>query len=136
MSLSFVALSVFFIAWSAILANSQPATSGELILTSDSYFLGDLSQSILSNLSIYLIIATAVHNRSEGLPYQSWLWFCLAGSFMSSVLGLGLYSAVPLASIVFLWVAEFAQVVIPLLLIIVTEASKTNDEDDIESHRD
>ena len=55
---------------------------------------------------------------------------------MSSVLGLGLYSAVPLASIVFLWVAAFAQVVIPLLLIIVTEASKTKDEDDIESHRD
>lgn len=133
-SLSFVITSASVTTWSAILANVHPIMSGKPSLTSDPYFLGDLSQSLLSYLSIYLVIATAVHNRSEGLPYQPWLWFYLAASFVSSILGLCLYTAVPPASIFFLWVAACAQVVIPLLLIIVTEASKT--KDDVESHRD
>lgn len=133
-SLSFVITSITLTTWSAILAHLHPITSGNLSLTSDPYFLGDLSQSLLSYLSIYLVIATAVHNRSEGLPYQPWVWVYLAVSFMSNILGLCLYTSVPPASIAFLWFAAFAQVVIPLLLIIVTEASKT--EDDVESHRD
>jgi hypothetical protein len=47
-----------------------------------------------------------------------------------------LYSAVPLASIVFLWVAAFAQVAIPLLLIINTGSSEARSKDDVERHGD
>lgn len=101
-SLCFVVISVFFMAWSAILANSQSTTSFEHSLVSDPNFLGNLSQSILSNLSIYLIIASTVHNRSVGLRDQSWFWLCLYISSLSSLLGLSLYSVIPLASILFL----------------------------------
>ncbi|RDW57684.1 hypothetical protein BP5796_12485 [Coleophoma crateriformis] len=117
-SLCFVVVSVFLMAWSVILAKSQSATPYTTSPPSDPNFLGNLSQSILSNLSIYLMIATTVHNQPEGLRYQSWIWICLFGSSLSSVLGLGLYSAIPVASIVFLWVAAFAQVVVPVLLMV------------------
>jgi uncharacterized oligopeptide transporter (OPT) family protein len=121
---------------SAVLANSQTSTSGENSLGSDSSFLGNLSQSILSYLSVYLVIAGTAHNRSAGLRYQSWLWFLLALSFTSSTLGLGLYSAVPLVSVILLWVAAFTQVVIPVLLISTAGKSEARDEDDVELHRD
>lgn len=135
LSLCFVVMSVVFMAWSVILASSQSTLSGGRSAVSDPIFFGSLSQSILSNLSIYLIIATTVHNRSVGLRYQSWFWLCLCISSLSSVLGLSLYSAVPLASIVFLWAAAFAQVVIPVLLII-TGTSKAGNGDDVEGHGD
>jgi hypothetical protein len=136
LSLCFIGMSVFFMACSVVLANSQSTISGEHNPVSDPNFLGNLSQSILSNLSIYLIIAIAVHNRSVGLRYQSWFWLCLCVSSLSSVVGLSLYSAIPVASIIFLWVAAFAQVVIPVLLIIKTGESETGNEDDVERHGD
>lgn len=71
-----------------------------------------------------------------GLRYQSWLWFLLAISFISSVLGLCLYSAVPPASVMFLWVAAFAQVVIPVLLITMAGKLGAVNEDDVERHRE
>lgn len=126
-TLCFVVTSVFFMAWSAILAKSQSTTSN---------FLGNLSQSILSNLSIYLIIATTVHKRSEGLHYESWFWLCLCVSSVSSVLGLVLYSAIPAASIIFFWAASFAQVVIPVLLVNKTGSSESRNGDDVERHGD
>ena len=135
-SLCFVVISVFFMAWSVILTNSQSATSPGHSMISDPNFLGNISQSILSNLSIYLIIASTVHNGSVGLRYQSWFWLCLCVSSLSSLLGLSLYSAVPQASVVFLWTAAFAQVVIPTLLIIKTETSETKNGDDVECHGD
>jgi len=136
MSLCVVVMSVFFMAWSVILTNSQSTTSLERSLVSDPNFLRNLSQSILSNLSVYLIIASTVKKRSVGLRYQSWFWLCLCVSSLSSLLGLSLYSAIPLASTVFLWVAAFAQVVIPVLLIIQTETSEIENGDDVERHGD
>jgi hypothetical protein len=124
-TLCFVVTSVFFMAWSVILAKSRSTTSN---------FLGNLSQFILSNLSIYLMIATTVHKRLEGLHYRSWFWVCLCVSSLSSVLGLSLYSAIPMASIVFLWAAAFAQVVIPVLLVIKTETPESGNGDDVERH--
>ncbi|CZR54705.1 uncharacterized protein PAC_04589 [Phialocephala subalpina] len=131
-----VAMSAYFMAWSAKLANSQPTTPGDHSPFADSSFLGNLSQAILSNLSIYLIIVATAHEKSGGLHYQSWLWLLLALSFISSVLGLSLYSAVPSVSIIFLWIAAFSQVVIPVLLITMAGKSETEKEDDVESHRD
>ncbi|KAE8443091.1 hypothetical protein EG329_002335 [Mollisiaceae sp. DMI_Dod_QoI] len=63
-SLCLIVTSVFFVAWSTILTKSQPAVSFEHSLVSDPNFLGNLSQSILSNLSIYLVIASTVRSRS------------------------------------------------------------------------
>lgn len=104
-SICFIVGSGSFMAISVALAKSQPtALCGAL----DPIFLGNLSQSILSNLSIYLIIATTIHSQSIGLRYQFWFWVCLIGSIFSSMLGLSLYCARPLASIVFLWAAAFA----------------------------
>jgi hypothetical protein len=133
-SLCFVAISVFFMAWSVIRANSPSTTASEHSLFSDPKFLGNLSQSVLSNLSIYLIIAATVHNRSVGLHYQSWFWLCLCGSSLSSVLGLSLYSASPLFSMIFSWAAAFAQVIVPLLLIMKIGESGAGKRDDVERH--
>jgi len=135
-SLCFVVISSFFMAWSVNLANQQSKTSYEHSPVSDPNFLGNLSQSILSNLSIYLIIATTVHDPPEGLRYRSRFWLWLFVSSLSSVLGLSLYSLMPLASIVFLWVAAFAQVAIPVLLVIKTGSSEAGSKDDIERHGD
>lgn len=136
MSIGFVVMSVYFMARSAMFTNSQSSTSSEHSLGSDSSFLGNVSQSILSYLSVYLVIAGTAHNAPGGLRYQSWLWFLLALSFISTALGLSLYSAVPLASVIFLWVAAFVQVVIPVLLLSVAGKSEIRDEDDVELHRD
>ena len=122
--------------WSVFLVKQQPKTSYEHSPISDPNFIGNLSQFILSNLSIYLIIATTVHNPSGGLRYQSWFWLCLFLSSLSSVLGLSLYSAMPLASIVLLWAAAFAQVVIPVLLAIKTRSPEAGSKDDVERHAD
>jgi len=42
----------------------------------------------------------------------------------------------PLASIVLLWAAAFAQVVIPVLLAIKTGSSEAGSKDDVERHAD
>ena len=55
---------------------------------------------------------------------------------MSSVLGLSLYYVTPLASVIFLWVAAFAQVVIPVLFVTVTRNSEARDKDNVEHQRD
>ncbi len=91
---------------------------------------------MLSNLSIYLIIAATVHNPSEGLRYRSWFWLCLFASSLSSVLGLSLNSAMPLASRVLLWAAAFTQVVIPVLRVIGTGSSEAGSKEDVERHGD
>ncbi|PMD41736.1 hypothetical protein L207DRAFT_633063 [Hyaloscypha variabilis F] len=135
-SISFVIMSSFFMAWSFFLAKQQPKTSYEQSLISDPIFLGNLSQSILSNLSIYLIIATTIHNPPEGVRYRSWFWVWLFVSSLSSVLGLCLYSSMPLASIVFLWTAAFAQVAIPVLLVLKTGSSEAGSKDDVERYGD
>lgn len=135
-SICCIVMSSVFMAWSVSLTKQQSKTSYEHSPVSDPNFLGNLSQPILSNLSIYLIIATTVHNPLEGLHYQSWFWLWLFISSLSSVLGLSLYSAMPLASIIFLWAAAFAQVVIPVLLIIKTGTSETENGDDVERHGD
>lgn len=131
-----VVMSVYFMAWSAKLTHSQPTSPGDHSPFADPSFLGNLSQAILSNLSIYLITVATAHDKSRRLHYQSWLWLLLALSFISSVIGLSLYSAIPSAVIIFLWVAACAQVVIPLLLIAMTGKSETKKEDDVESHSD
>lgn len=136
LSLCFVVISSFFMAWSVILSKQQSAPSYEHSPISDPNFLGNLSQSILSNLSIYLIIVMRFQNPSEGLRYQSWYWFWLLTSLLSSVLGLSLYSAVPLASIVFLWIAAFAQVALPILFIVNTGPPEAERKEDIECHMD
>jgi len=135
-SIFFVVMSSCFMVWSVFLAKQQPKTSYEHNPVSDSNFVGNLSQFILSNLSIYLIIVTTVHNPSEGLRYKSWFWLCLFVSSLLSVLGLSLYSAMPLASIVLLWAAAFAQVVIPVLLAIKTGSLEAGSKDDVERHAD
>lgn len=131
-SFCLVVISVFFMAVSVILAKSQSTTSPKQSLVSDPSFFGDLSQFILSNLSIYLIIAKAVHDQSVGLYHQSWLWFCLCISSLSSILGLSLYSSIPIASIMFLWASAFAQVVIPVLFIINTGKLEFRNSVDVE----
>jgi hypothetical protein len=136
LSLCFVITSVFFMAWSAIPSNLRPTTSGDQSAISDPNFLGNLSQSLLSNLSVYLMITATVHSQSVGLRYQSWFWVCLGISSLSSVLGLSLYASSPLASVIFLWVAAFAQVVIPILLMIKAGVRKSPDRDDVERHGD
>lgn len=135
-SFCFVVMSVFFMASSFNHTNSRSTTSCEHSLFSDPNFLGNLSQSILSNLSIYLIVATTIHNGSVDLRYKSWFWLCLFISLLSSVSGLSLYCALPRASIAFLWTAAFAQVVIPVLLTIKTGESEAGNEDDVELHGD
>ncbi|KAL2068515.1 hypothetical protein VTL71DRAFT_14852 [Oculimacula yallundae] len=129
-----VAMSAYFMAWSAKLANPQPASPDDHGPFADSSFLGNLSRAILSNLSIYLITVATAHGKSGCLHYQSWLWVLLALSFVSSILGLSLYSAIPSAVTIFLWVAAFVQVVVILLLM--TMAGIPEKENDVESHRD
>lgn len=133
-TLLLVVVSTFFMAWSAILANSQ---SNSLLLhgiTSDPNFFGNISQTILSNLSIYLVITSAIHKRSGGLRYQFWFWFFFGASFVSSLLGLGLYFLVPVASVICLWAAAFAQVIVPVLIMIKTGPQESDNGEDLE-HR-
>ena len=125
--LCFVVTSVFFMAWAVFLATSQPTVSN---------FHGNISQCVLSNLSLYLVIAATVEKQFKGLHYQSWFWICLCVSSLSSVLGLILSSSTPVASVFLLWTAAFAQVVIPVLLVMKSGASESVNGDDVERHAD
>jgi hypothetical protein len=129
-----VVISVFFLAWSAMLTNSQSGKSCENTPSPDPNLIGNISQSILSILSSYLVVATTVHSGSVGLRYKFWFWLWLCASLLFSVLGLSLYTTHPLASAVLLWAAAFAQIVVPLLLVIKSGAIERSKGDDVESH--
>jgi hypothetical protein len=131
-----VIVSVYFLSWSAILANSQSGKSNEHSSTPDPNLIGNISQSILSILSSYLVIAITSHPGSLGLHYKSWFWLWLCASVLFSVLGLSLYNTSPLASTILLWAAAFAQIVVPLLLVIKTGAADRRNRDDVERHGD
>ncbi|PQE17123.1 hypothetical protein CJF30_00003849 [Rutstroemia sp. NJR-2017a BBW] len=131
-----VVISVFFLSWSAILANSQSGKSNEHSSTPDPNLIGNISQSILSILSSYLVVAITTHPGSLGLHYKSWFWLWLCASVLFSVLGLSLYTTSPLASTILLWAAAFAQIVVPLLLVIMTGAADRRNRDDVERHGD
>lgn len=133
-SICFIVVSASLMVRSVTLATSQNTTSCHR--SSDPSFLGNLSQSILSYLSIYLIITSIIHNKSVDTRYHFWFWVCLIGSFLSSVLGLSLYCATPQAAIVLLWAPSFIQGVIPVLLIVQSRALQPRDRDDVESHRE
>jgi hypothetical protein len=136
LSICFVTVSSCLMGWSFALAKEQPKSLYEQSPISDPNFFGNLSQSVLSYLSIYLLVATTVQHQSEGLKYQSWFWLWLFVSSLSSVLGLSLYSSCPLASIVLLWTAAFAQVVISVLSVIKAGSSETGSKEDVERHID
>ncbi|PQE22395.1 hypothetical protein CJF32_00009348 [Rutstroemia sp. NJR-2017a WRK4] len=131
-----VVVSVFFLSWSAMLANSQSGKSSERSSTPDPNLIGNISQSILSLLSSYLVAAITTHPGSLGLHYKSWFWLGLCASVLCSVLGLSFYTTSPLASTILLWAAAFAQIVVPLLLIIKTGAADRRNRDDVERHGD
>jgi hypothetical protein len=117
-----------------MLTNSQSGKSCEHSPSSDPNFIGNISQSILSILSSYLVVATTVHSGSVGLRYKFWFWLWLCASVLFSVLGLSLYTTNPLASTVLLWAAAFAQIVVPLLFVIKSGAIERSKGDDVESH--
>jgi hypothetical protein len=68
----FVAASAVFMAISVKLASSPPTTACQASLTSDSNFFANVSQTILSILSVYLIILLILRSRSLGLRYRFW----------------------------------------------------------------
>lgn len=136
-----VVTSAGFLVKSVLLANAQSASSSsssseQSSSAPDPNFFGNVSQSILSILSIYLLIATTIQTQSVCLYYRSWFWLWLCASVLFSVLGLSLYYPIPMASTILLWAAAFAQVVIPLLLVIKTGAVEAKNWDDVERHRD
>lgn len=134
-SISFVVVSVFFMEWSVV--KQQSATTSMLPgHLSASNFLSNLSQSLTSNLSIYLIVILTVRTYPIGLRYQSWFWLCLFVSSSSSVLGLGFFYAAPRASTIFFWSAAFTQVVVSVLLMTRTEALDVRRRNDVERHTD
>jgi hypothetical protein len=131
----FVAASAVSMATSVKLASSPPSTGCQVSLASDSNFFANVSQTILSILSVYLIILPIVRSRSLGLRYRFWFWVCLFISSLSSILSLGLYSPFPMASGVLGWTGTFAQVAITLLLTqSIDRASKAGSIDGIELH--
>lgn len=117
-------------------ASSSSSSSEQSSSAPDPNFFGNVSQSILSILSIYLLTATTIQTQSVGLYYRSWFWFWLCASVLFSVLGLSLYYPRPMASTILLWAAAFAQAVIPLLLAIRTRAVEATNRDDVERHGD
>lgn len=131
----FVAVSAIFMAISITLGSSPVSKVYQGSLGSDPNFFANTSQAILSILSVYLIILPIVRSRSLGLRYRFWFWGCLFISSLSTILSLGLYSRLPVASGVFGWTGTFAQVAITLLLAqSIDRASKTGSIDSIELH--
>jgi len=112
----FVAASAVFMAISVKLASSPPTTACQAGLTSDSSFFANVSQTILSILSVYLIILPILRSRSLGLRYRFWFWGCLFISSLSGILSLGFYCPFPMVSGVLAWTGTFAQAAITLLL--------------------
>jgi hypothetical protein len=112
----FVAASAVFMAISVKLASSPPTTACQASLTSDSSFFANVSQTILSILSVYLIILPILRSRSLGLRYRFWFWGCLFISSLSGILSLGFYCPFPMVSGVLAWTGTFAQAAITLLL--------------------
>ncbi|KAE9370927.1 hypothetical protein N431DRAFT_343785 [Stipitochalara longipes BDJ] len=130
-----VAASAILMAISITRASSPVAKVGQISLGSDPNFFANVSQAVLSVLSIYLIILPIARSRSLGLRYRFWFWGCLFISALSSILSLGLYSLYPVASGVLGWTGTFAQVAITLLLTrSIEEASKAGSIDSIELH--
>jgi hypothetical protein len=131
----FVAASAVFMAISITHGSSPVSKVCQTSLGSDPNFFANISQAILSILSIYLLILPIVRSRSLGLRYCFWFWGCLFISSLSSILSLGLYSQHPVASGVSGWTGTFAQVAITLLLTqSIEKASKAGSIDSIELH--
>ena len=132
---TFVAASAIFIAISITRGSVPVPTVCQISLGSDSNFFANVSQAVLSVLSLYLVILPIARSRSLGLRYRFWFWGCLFISFLASVLSLGLYSSYPVAAGVLGWTGAFAQVAITLLLTqSIEEASKAGSIDSIELH--
>lgn len=130
-----VAASAVFMAISIQLSVAPTPPTSQLPLNSDSKFFSDVSQTILSILSVYLIILPIARSRSLGLRYRFWFWGCLFISSMSSILSLGLYAEFSVASGVVSWIETFAQVAITLLLTqSIEKESKAGSIDSIELH--
>jgi hypothetical protein len=101
----------------AKLASSPSETTCPPIsLISDPNFYTNISQTILSLLSIYLMIIPVIRSRTLGLQYRSWFWACLAVSSVTSILGVSLSGQFPMASGMLGWIGTFAQVVITMLV--------------------
>jgi hypothetical protein len=102
---------------------------------SDSSCYSNISQCILSILTVYLTILPTLRSRTLGLRYRFWFWACLSTSTVSSILSLGLYPGFPLISGVFGWIIAFTQVMLTLLLTLsIQKASKEEGMDGIELH--
>jgi len=126
----FMAASAVFIA----LSFQLPSPNQENV-QSESNFYANISQSILSVLTVYLTILPTLRSKTLGLRYRFWFWTCLFTSAVSSVLNLGFYTAFPLVSSVFGWTSTWTQVVLTLLLTLsIQKASKEGGIDSIELH--
>jgi hypothetical protein len=126
----FMAASAVFIALSF-----QPPSPNQDNVQSNSDFYANISQAILSVLTVYLTILPTLRSKTLGLRYRFWFWTCLLTSAVSSVLNLGFYTAFPLVSSVFGWISTWAQVVLTLLLTLsIQNASKEGSIDSIELH--
>ena len=132
---SFVAASAVFMAVSITRGSSSVSKVCQTSLGSGPNYFANISQAILSILSIYSLILPIVRSRSLGLRYRFWFWGCLFISSLSSILSLGLYSQHPVVSGVLGWTGTFAQVTITLLLTqSIERASKAGSIDSIELH--
>jgi hypothetical protein len=74
---------------------------------SDSSFYANISQGILSILTVYLTIPPTLRSKTLGLRYRVWVWGCLFTSALSSILSLGLCTGFPLVSFLFGWISAF-----------------------------
>jgi hypothetical protein len=114
--------------------NLSPSANQDSV-QSDSTFYANISQGILSILTVYLTILPTLRSKTLGLRYRVWFWGSLFTSAFSSILSLGYYTGFPLVSGVFGWISAFTQVMLTLLLTMsIQRASKEGSIDGIELH--
>jgi hypothetical protein len=117
------------------LPNSPVSPSCQDNLRSGSNFYANVSQGLLSILTVYLTILPTLRSKTLGLRYRIWFWACLSTSAVSSILSLGFYPVFPLVSGVLGWISSFTQVMLTLLLALsIQRASKEGGIDGIELH--
>ena len=131
----FVVASFGLLINSVKLSGSPPPAACQVALASDPNFFANISQAVLSILSVYLTILPVIRTKSFGLTYRFWFWSSLAISALSSVTSLALYHWHPVVSGVFSWAGAFFQVAITLLLTLsIEDASKAGSLDALELH--